>query len=179
MKAKKKLFSESGKKNRPIGLGLVIALRHPDRRKEVCSIIKQSGYTFMLHSEQPSEVSPDDIYVIDTIGDLIPFYQFAEIVFMGGSLVPIGGHNVLEPAEFEKCIITGPHFHSFTDIVKGLLNCNGIIVINDSKELIQEVASLNNNDDLRITIGKNSKQYLTSKTNLLEDYVKAVLKLLN
>ena len=166
-------------KNRPIGFGLVIAIRHPHRNKDVCNIIKQSGCTFALHSEQPTDVSLNDIYVIDTIGDLIPFYQHADIVFMGGSLAPIGGHNVLEPAEFEKCIITGPHFQSFTDIVQGLLDCKGIIVINNYAELIQEVITLINDDELRTTVGKNSKQYLSSKINLLEEYAKAVLKILN
>ena len=174
-----KVIIKQWKKNPPKELGLVIAVRHPHRAKDVCTIINQSGYNVKLHSQQPTDVLPSDIYVIDTIGDLVPFYQHADIVFMGGSLVPIGGHNVLEPAQFSKCILTGPFFDSFSEIVQGLLHAKGIITINDPEHFIEEVIALNNNDERRASTGNNAKQFILSKTSLLENYSNAVLKILN
>ena len=160
-------------------LGLVIAIRHPHRANDVCNIIKSYGHTYKRHSQQPEDVSPSDIYVIDTIGDLFPFLQHAEIVFMGGSLVPVGGHNILEPAQFGKCIITGPHFHSFTDIVQDLLACNGILVAQNAEQLFQEVEDLVINKQRKITIGTNSKKFFDSKVNVLDEYSNAILEMLN
>ena len=160
-------------------LGLVIAARHPHRSKEVCKIIQSLGFTYKIHSQQPKDISASEIYVIDTVGDLIPFINQAEIVFMGGSLVPIGGHNVLEPAQFGKCILTGPHTHNFTEITQDLLTCNGIKVVQDGTQLINEVNNLLINNQTRLSLGENAKNFVVTKKHVLDDYLTATLKILN
>lgn len=163
----------------PSELGLVIAIRHPHRAKDVCKAVKSLGYTCKLHSQHPTDISVNDVYIIDTIGELVPFIKHAEIVFMGGSLVPIGGHNILEPAQFGKCIITGHHYDSFADIVQGLLDCKGIVVVQNSKHLMDEINRLVTDKESRTTIGNNARQFLESRKDVLENYSSAVLKMLN
>ena len=172
------LIIKQWKTSRPKNLGLVIAIRHPQRAKEVCKILEENNCTYCLHSNKPTNPSIDNIYIIDTIGELLPFMQYAQIVFMGGSLVPVGGHNVLEAAQFSKCIITGSHYRSIADVVSDLLSQNGIKVVDNAEQLMREVTLLWDDHELKNQIGINAKTYLDSKQNVLNNYQDIILKLI-
>ncbi|HKP86324.1 MAG TPA: 3-deoxy-D-manno-octulosonic acid transferase [Blastocatellia bacterium] len=103
---------------------LIIAPRHPERFNEVAGIIAQSGFTFARRSEAArfsgTEITDPrrvDVILLDTIGELASLYRFAAVVFVGGSLVARGGHNIIEPAVYAKPIIVGPHTENFRQIV--------------------------------------------------------------
>ena len=160
-------------------LGLVIAIRHPQRCKEVCKILEANQLAYQLHSNSPTNVSNNEIYIIDTLGQLMPFMKKAAFVFMGGSLMPIGGHNIVEPAQFSRCILIGPHHDDFREIVNELKECNGIIIVNDAKQLINETLRLLTHRELPLQLGNNAKKYLNSKKRVLNDYQDLVFKLID
>ena len=159
---------------RPRNIGLVIAMRHPQRRDEVCKVLRDANLNYVLHSHKPDSVSTSQVYVIDTLGDLLPFMTHAELVFMGGSLVDIGGHNVLEPARLAKCILIGPHYHDFTQIVSELAKEKGIIVIKNATELVHKSMELMQDKNLRLQLGTNAKNYVATKQGILEKYTRSV-----
>ncbi len=99
------------------GAVLVMAPRHPERFDDVVALARQEGFRTLRRSELPIDAEPRaDVVVLDTIGELAAVYQVGTIVFVGGSLVPTGGHNILEPAIFGRPIVYGPHMHNFTEI---------------------------------------------------------------
>ena len=169
---------EQWKALQPKNLGLVIAARHPQRTKQVCKILEENKLSYCLHSNNPGNASKDNIYVIDTLGQLMPFMSKAAFVFMGGSLVPVGGHNIIEPALFSRCIFIGPHHDDFKDIVKDLTLHNGIRIIKDAEQLFHDIKTLLNNNEDKEQLGINAKNYLDSKKDVLKKYQDAVLTLL-
>jgi len=164
---------------KPENIGLVIAIRHPHRSKEVCKILEDEQLAYQLHSSNPKNFSKNEIYIIDTLGQLMPFMEKAQFVFMGGSLAPIGGHNVVEPAQFSRCIFIGPHHNNFKDIVNDLKKCAGITIVNDANQLINETLKLFNNPEAQIRLGNNAKNYLDSKKHVLKNYQDLVFKLID
>ncbi len=105
-------------------LTMVLAPRHPERFAAVGALLEGSGHRWMLRSDwnaRPAEpLNPGDIVLLDTIGELASVYSLASVAFVGGSLVPAGGHNPLEPAQFGVPIVMGPHYANFVAIVESL-----------------------------------------------------------
>ncbi|MDW3095565.1 MAG: glycosyltransferase N-terminal domain-containing protein [Gammaproteobacteria bacterium] len=158
-------------------LGLVIAVRHPHRSKNVCQLLDENKLSYCLHSKNSANISKDRIYIIDTLGQLMPFMSKAEFVFMGGSLVPVGGHNIIEPALFGRCILIGPYHEAFKDIVNDLITHDGILIIDDAEQLFNTIEMLVNNPIQKKQIGLNAKNYLDNKKNVLKTYQDEILKL--
>lgn len=99
------------------GAVLVLAPRHPERFGDVVTLAEQEGFRTVRRSDLPIDAEPRaDVIVLDTIGELATVYQVGQVVFVGGSLVPTGGHNVLEPAVFGRPVVFGPHMHNFAEI---------------------------------------------------------------
>jgi 3-deoxy-D-manno-octulosonic-acid transferase len=118
-------IKELGKTN-PVRLMLVP--RHPERFKEVASLIQQSGLSWARRTTPPAPTDTSaTVILLDTIGELPATYELAEIVFVGGSIVDKGGHNVLEPAATGAAVVTGAHTHNFHAIVS-LMHEAGAIV---------------------------------------------------
>ena len=105
---------------------LVIVPRHPERFNSVASLCKEQGYSLVKRSENLA-VTQQDIWLLDTLGELMAAYALADIVTMGGSFSDIGGHNPLEPALFKKPIIVGPNMSNFTDVLAQLKQNQGIV----------------------------------------------------
>ncbi len=98
---------------------LVIAPRKPERFDEVERLARRAGWRVARRTELPVDAEPRvDVVILDTIGELAQLYQVATAVFVGGSLVDAGGHNILEPAVFGKPIVFGPHMHNFAEIAR-------------------------------------------------------------
>ncbi|HEX8180947.1 MAG TPA: 3-deoxy-D-manno-octulosonic acid transferase [Pyrinomonadaceae bacterium] len=101
---------------------LLIAPRHPERFDEVAALVASSGLTYARRSAAATSADPaSDVILLDSIGELRAVYPLAALVFVGGSLVPTGGHNVLEPAVHARCIVTGAHTFNFAAIVRDFL----------------------------------------------------------
>ena len=125
------------------GAFLIIAPRKPERFDEVEQLAKRSGWIVARRSELPVDSEPrQDVVVLDSIGELAQLYQVATAVFVGGSLVDQGGHNILEPAVFGKAIVFGPHMQNFAEIARAFTDNDAAIQIRSGRELEQALLGL-------------------------------------
>ncbi|MBI2149964.1 MAG: 3-deoxy-D-manno-octulosonic acid transferase [Acidobacteria bacterium] len=134
-------------------LKLVIAPRHAHRFDEVEEIIKRR------HVAYARRTRPDaagDVLLLDTIGELASIFQYATVVFMGGSLVPTGGHNVLEPARYRKPIVFGPHMENFRDMARLFLDAKAAVQIQRAAELTPTIRKLLSNAAMASELGQNA-----------------------
>ena len=130
-------------------LKLLLAPRHPERVVEIEQEVWASsgeGWTSARYSslKQNGSTGRTDapIVILDTVGDLKDFYPIADIVFMGGSLVPHGGHNLVEPASFSRPILSGPYLQNFQAISELLLQAKGMLIVRTPKEIEEAVSRL-------------------------------------
>jgi 3-deoxy-D-manno-octulosonic-acid transferase len=106
----------------------MIAPRHPERFSDVADLLKASGLRWARRSAPPdASDAPAEVILLDSIGELQAVYSLAAIVFVGGSLVNTGGHNILEPAAVGVPVIVGPHTHNFQSIVQTFVNAGAIV----------------------------------------------------
>ncbi len=126
---------------------LILIPRHPERKREVQSLLKEAGFTYRLRSslqEKDDLLSPGDVLLVDTLGEVLDLYSVADLVFVGGSLVPIGGHNLLEAALLEKPVLFGPYVHNFKEISAKLIRAGAGVQIENQHELVrQSIVMLN------------------------------------
>ncbi|HSB08679.1 MAG TPA: 3-deoxy-D-manno-octulosonic acid transferase [Blastocatellia bacterium] len=120
---------------------LLIAPRHPERFDEVARLIARSGFTFARRSETTAAVSKPDVILLDTIGELASLYRYAAVVFVGGSLVRRGGHNIIEPAAFGKPIVVGQHTENFRQVISDFQRANAVVQIDASAGQAQAALS--------------------------------------
>jgi 3-deoxy-D-manno-octulosonic-acid transferase len=133
---------------------LVLAARHPERFGDVERLCRQEGLATIRRSALPIDAEPRaDAVVLDTIGELAQLYQIATAVFVGGSLVPAGGHNILEPALFGKPIIFGPHMENFAEIADAFLANGAAVQVRSERELEEAVIALMNDPVRRARLG--------------------------
>jgi 3-deoxy-D-manno-octulosonic-acid transferase len=115
---------------------LVLAPRHPERFAEVTQLCRNEGWKTARRTELAIDAEPRaDIIVVDTIGELASIYQIGTAVFVGGSLVATGGHNVLEPAVFGKPIVFGPHMENFREISEAFVSAGAAVRLDDEGQL--------------------------------------------
>jgi len=107
---------------------LVLAPRHPERFQEIATLLQRSGLKWARRTSvaQPSDIEAE-VILLDTIGELPATYSLASIVFVGGSIVDRGGHNVLEPGAAGRAVVTGAHTHNFNSIVRLLNDADAIV----------------------------------------------------
>ncbi len=98
------------------------------------------------------------VFILDVIGKLIYFYSLADIVFVGGSLIKKGGHNILEPAALAKPVLFGPHMFNFRDIASLFINAKAAILVNNPQELQDRIRELLNNPLQTKKLGYNAKE---------------------
>ncbi len=121
---------------------LLIAPRHPERFKLVESAARSLGLSVGTRSADQVPSTAHQVFVIDAMGELMPFYAAADLAFVGGSLVPIGGHNVLEPAALATPVLVGPHTFNFQEITLTLIQEGGAARVGSVEELASEVVRL-------------------------------------
>jgi 3-deoxy-D-manno-octulosonic-acid transferase len=124
------------------GLLTVIAPRHPERGSEIAVYAQANGLSVALRSRGELPKRDTDIYVADTVGELGLLYRLAPVVFMGGSLVPHGGQNPIEPAKLGAAILHGPHVWNFAEIYGALDSAHGAENIGDGERLTAAFAAM-------------------------------------
>ena len=133
---------------------LILAARHPERFDEVERLCRSEGLSTVRRSELPIDREPRaDAVVLDTIGELAQLYQIATTVFVGGSLVPAGGHNILEPAASGKPIVFGPHMENFAEIADAFLANDAAIQVRTERELEDTIVDLMSDPVRRARLG--------------------------
>lgn len=140
-------------------LHLVVAPRHPHRAESVARQLDDMGLTVCLRSQlqETNGAAPPDVIVLDSVGELAHLYAIADIVFVGGSLVPTGGHNIIEAAHFQKPILFGPHMENFREISKVFLAAYGALQIRNEEELRSRMRELLRDRASRVWLGRNAR----------------------
>lgn len=114
---------------------LLIAPRHPERFRPVALACRNLGFTTRTRSEDEHAGTVSQCFVIDTLGELLRYYAASDVAFVGGSLVPIGGHNVLEPAALSVPVVVGPNTFNFEAITASLVDDGGAVQVADADAL--------------------------------------------
>ena len=120
---------------------LLLIPRHPERRAEVAALLEKAGQSAAMRSEKDKITAKTRVYVADTLGETGTWYALCPIVFLGGSLKEIGGHNPFEPAQAGAAVITGPGFFNFAETFAPLIETGGAIKVTSASELADTVAT--------------------------------------
>lgn len=121
---------------------LILIPRHPERFHEVAELCEKSGLNLTLRSSQQPASATSQVLLGNTMGEMWFYLSMADLVFMGGSFVTVGGHNVLEPAALKKPVLIGPHYFNFTDITEQLVQSGGCTIVSNPQELAQQLLML-------------------------------------
>ncbi len=153
---------------------LVLVPRHIERKTEVCQLL--NGYRYQCSSESGFDLDDKiEVLLVDELGKLATLYGCADVAFVGGSLVPHGGQNLIEPASWGLATVTGPHTHNFSALVEGLMGCVGLSVANDQQELAGRIDCLLKNPDNRIRLGLRAKEYISQHRGATERHYQKIL----
>lgn len=162
-------------------LRLVIAPRHIERSDSVAKIVEEFGFEPLLFSEaskrRGSRIS-NQVIILDTIGDLVPVYSIADVVFVGGSLVKKGGHNIIEPAIFAKPILFGPHIFNFKDISSAFIDREAAILVKDKEALLGAVKKLLANRPSAVRFGEEALRTVLENEGAVEKVVSWIAELI-
>lgn len=146
---------------------LVLAPRHPERAAAVTELVKAAGLIARRRSAGEAPLKPGQILVLDTLGELTHFYAAADVAYVGGSLVPLGGHNLLEPAALALPVLAGPHLANVADIAELLRAAGGLVVVTDAAALGQAFLWLATNPVTRKHIGQAAQQTVIANRGTL------------
>jgi 3-deoxy-D-manno-octulosonic-acid transferase len=157
------LFKELKKKDP--NLLLILAPRHLERLEEVERILKKEALSWLRKTSLPIGASRSvqghpEVILLDTMGELMGIYSLGTLVFVGGSLVPIGGHNPLEPLFFRKGVLFGPYMFNFLEISSRLIEAGGAIQVSKKEELFSQLKRLLSDEGARKELGEKGYQFL-------------------
>ena len=142
-----------------IGMRVVLAPRHPERAPGVREGLATRGWTCSMwsgHMGRPETLADDEILIVDTIGHLETFYGACDVAFIGGSLVPRGGQNMVEAAAMGKAVVFGPHVSNFRRDVQLLLEARAACQVRDLEDLREKLSTLCKDGQLRRSLGERA-----------------------
>ena len=139
---------------------LVLVPRRPERFREVAAIARRRGYAPAMRSRRPADCTATQVFIGDTMGELVLFYAAADVAFVGGTLVERGGHNMLEPAALGLPVLYGPHVFNFADIARRLEAAGGAETVGDSTSLGRAVVRYLTDADLRHATGAKGRAFV-------------------
>jgi 3-deoxy-D-manno-octulosonic-acid transferase len=149
-------------------LVLVIAPRHPERAGEVQALIEARGWPAVRRSALPATGGAGAVVILDTVGELAELYGVADTVFVGGSLVASGGHNMLEPARLHKAVLFGPHTSNFREAAAALAASGGGFVVSNAAELGARLRHLLTNHAERERAGEAAHAAVISRQGAVQ-----------
>jgi 3-deoxy-D-manno-octulosonic-acid transferase len=159
-------------------LVLLIAPRHPERVAEVERLVTERGLRAVRRSDLPGMRDRSAVIILDTVGELAQLYRVATVVFVGGSLVPAGGHNMLEPALLRKAVLFGPHTGNFRESADALLTTGGAVLVRDGAELERGVRVLLEDVELRRRTGEAAFQAIVGRQGAVKHTIELVERFL-
>jgi len=153
-------------------LKLLLAPRHPERVGGVLDLAQARGFKASRRTALNADA---DIMILDTVGELAATFEYASVVFVGGSLVPSGGHNILEPARYSKPILFGPHMENFRDIARLFLDAKGALQIPNASALAPMVDCILSDSAIADSLGRNAHRVLEANagaTDRVLDFIR-------
>ncbi len=158
---------------------LIIAPRKPERFDEAERLARRAGWNVARRTELRVDAEPRcDVVILDTIGELAQVYQVATVVFVGGSIVDAGGHNILEPAVFGKPIVFGPYMHNFTEIARTFLENGAAVQVRTARELEPALIELLGDPVRRATLGAGARALVEANRGARNKSLAAIAQLL-
>jgi 3-deoxy-D-manno-octulosonic-acid transferase len=158
---------------------LVIAPRKPERFDDVERLARRSGWNVARRSDLRVDAEPrHDVVILDTIGELAQLFQVGTVVFVGGSLVDAGGHNILEPAVFGKPIVFGPHMQNFAEIARGFLANGAAVQVSHGRELGTILLELLDDPVRRASLGAAARALVEANRGARTKSLAAIAQLL-
>ncbi|RPJ55352.1 MAG: 3-deoxy-D-manno-octulosonic acid transferase [Acidobacteria bacterium] len=151
----------------------LVAPRHPHRSEEIVSLLEARGLRPALRSKLTAG-EKIEVLVLDTIGELAHLYQLADLVFIGGSLVPWGGHNIVEAANFGKPITFGPHMQNFREIAETFLEAYAAVQVSSKEELLTRSRDLLQDPSARKWLGGNARRVVRENQGAVKHTVEVV-----
>jgi len=156
---------------------MILAPRRPERFAEVAKLLEQLGIHFWRRSLWSGDPIAGGVFLVDTIGELAALYALGDVAFVGGSLVPRGGHNIIEPAQHGVAIIVGNHTENFRDIV-GLFQARDAVRVVGPAEFPLMLMDLLSNETERTALGRRGAETLRSQMGATERTANALEKLI-
>jgi 3-deoxy-D-manno-octulosonic-acid transferase len=156
---------------------MILAPRHPERFNEVAALVEKLGFRMCRRSLWSGETLAGGVLLLDTIGELAAIYSLATVAFVGGSLVPRGGHNIIEPALYGVPIVIGNHYENFRDVVNFFAGRNAVRIVGLS-ELPLVLIELIENREERARLGRNALEALESQRGATARTVAALIELM-
>ncbi|MCH7854038.1 MAG: lipid IV(A) 3-deoxy-D-manno-octulosonic acid transferase [Proteobacteria bacterium] len=147
---------------------LILVPRHPERFPVVQSLLKKKQWKFVTRTSHKPVPSAAEVLLGDTMGELPLFYAASDVAFVGGTLVPVGGHNLLEPGSLGLPVITGPHLFHTQDIAALFTDVGASITVQNAEELAGAVLPLLEDDDMAQEMGQKGKQVVASNKGALQ-----------
>lgn len=158
---------------------LILVPRHPQRFDAVRSLLRRRGRGFAQRGSGQAPGANDDVFLVDTLGELQMFYAAADVAFVGGSLVPIGGHNLLEPAVLGLPMLSGPHTHNAQDIADLLLQSGALRIVRSREDLAQRVSDYFDDPDRARQDGARGREAVAQSRGAVGRLAEMVLPLLS
>ena len=162
-------------------LRLVLAPRHAERRRAVIEEVNAAGLSHVLRTrgragEAVASTGPDSVLILDTTGELQSLYAGADLIFVGKSLTETGGQNIIEPAQYAKPILVGPHMENFRAVTEDFLRAGALIQVADAAGLEAELARLLKEPARAAALGRAAGQWVESSRGVLRQTVAEVLR---
>ena len=157
---------------------LVLVPRHPNRFDAVKAWLRARNVRFVIRSAREAVAADTSVLLVDTLGELLSFYSAANVAFVGGSLVPVGGHNLLEPAALNRPIIVGPHTFNAADIAENFLASGAAVQVESATQLGDAVLDLLTNAARRDQMIARAHELLQANQGALARLLALIEKLL-
>ncbi|NNG06085.1 MAG: 3-deoxy-D-manno-octulosonic acid transferase [Desulfobacteraceae bacterium] len=148
-------------------LRLIIAPRRVERAQDINRLVMDKGFKSVLKAQLPMDGAPWEVLILDTLGELERIYGVAKISFVGGSLTPIGGHNLLEPASFGRPVLFGPHTHNFVLMSQLLIEAGGGKRVQDREDLFETMKALLSDPETSNQMGRNAREFVGTSRGAL------------
>ncbi|WP_193002370.1 lipid IV(A) 3-deoxy-D-manno-octulosonic acid transferase [Vibrio litoralis] len=154
---------------------LILVPRHPERFDDVYKLSTSTGFTTQRRTDTTEPSLKTQVYLADTMGEMLTLIEAADICFMGGSLLgdKVGGHNVLEPAALAKPILIGPSYFNFSDITNNLKNQNSLFIIHSPEEIYEKIDWMISNN-ISHELGLKSKKFIEKNKGTVKKTVKLI-----
>jgi 3-deoxy-D-manno-octulosonic-acid transferase len=158
---------------------LVLAPRHADRFTEVIHVARGEGFATARRTELAIDAEPRaDVVVLDTIGELPHVYQLATVAFVGGSMVPTGGHNILEPAVYGRPVVFGPSMSNFAEIADLFLAHGAAVQVHSEHELEETLIALMSDSVRRASLGAAARALVDANRGATDRTLDVLTRLL-
>jgi 3-deoxy-D-manno-octulosonic-acid transferase len=165
------------KKNSP-EVFLILVPRHPDRFDHVFSLCESAGFKVGRRSQQSPLDHDCEIVIGDSMGELMVYYAIADITFVGGSLMPIGGHNLIEPALLSLPILTGTHLHNFVELKNLMLAADALVMCETEVTIAEKVIELLHHQDQARALGTRAKAVAQNNRGALQRHWDVITEML-